>query len=50
MVVTLELGVWSDDYGYIGLEEQALVTEDGAQWFSPPQDEPILIASTDGRK
>ncbi len=46
MVVTLELGVWSDDYGYIGLEEQALVTEDGAEWFSPPQDEPILIASS----
>jgi Xaa-Pro aminopeptidase len=43
MVVTLELGVWIEEYGYFGLEEQALVTEKGAEWFSPPQDELILI-------
>jgi Xaa-Pro aminopeptidase len=43
-LLTIELGVWTD-YGYIGLEEEALVTETGAEWFWPPQTEPILIAS-----
>jgi Xaa-Pro aminopeptidase len=42
-LLTIELGVWTE-HGYIGLEEEALVTESGAEWFWPPQTEPILIA------
>jgi len=43
-LLTIELGVWTE-HGYIGLEEEALVTASGAEWFWPPQTEPILIAS-----
>jgi len=42
-LLTIELGVWTE-HGYTGLEEEALVTESGAEWFWPPQTEPILIA------
>jgi Xaa-Pro aminopeptidase len=39
-VVTLELGVDDvDGRGYLGLEEMALVTEDGFEWLSSPQRE-----------
>ena len=41
-LLTLELGIWTDD-GYFGLEEEALITEDGARWFWPPQTELRLI-------
>lgn len=41
-VFTLELGVRSE-FGYIGLEEEILITADGCEWFSPPQKSIILI-------
>lgn len=41
-VFTIELGVQTDA-GYIGLEEDVLVTQDGVEWLAPPQTELILI-------
>lgn len=44
MVFTLELGV-PTPYGYIGIEEEVIVTAHGCRFLSPPQRELILIAS-----
>jgi Xaa-Pro aminopeptidase len=41
-VFTLELGVRSP-FGYIGIEEEILVTSDGYEWLAPPQKKLILI-------
>ena len=41
-VFTLELGIRSQ-FGYISLEEEIIVTEDGYEWMSPPQKELMLI-------
>jgi Xaa-Pro aminopeptidase len=41
-VYTLELGVQTDA-GFIGLEEDVLVTRDGIEWLAPPQTELILV-------
>jgi Xaa-Pro aminopeptidase len=41
-VFTLELGVRSE-HGYIGLEEEIVITEDGCEWLAPPQTAPWLI-------
>lgn len=41
-VFTIELGV-NTDAGYIGLEEDVLVTKNGAEWLAPPQTELMLI-------
>jgi Xaa-Pro aminopeptidase len=38
-VFTLELGVAVLGRGYIGLEEDVLVTADGLEWLSTPQRE-----------
>lgn len=35
-VYTLELGV-ETEWGYLGQEDLALVTDEGAEWFHPPQ-------------
>jgi Xaa-Pro aminopeptidase len=43
-VLTLELLVFNE-FGYFSLEEEALVTETGAEWFWSPQEELILITS-----
>lgn len=43
-VVTLELLVFNE-YGYFSLEEEAITTETGAEWFWPPQEELILVPS-----
>ncbi len=43
-VFTLEFGVRSP-FGYISLEEEILVTEDGYEWVSPPQKELLYIRS-----
>ncbi len=42
-VFTLELGVKVPGYGYIGLEEDVLVTPRGAEWISHPQTELWVI-------
>jgi Xaa-Pro aminopeptidase len=42
-VFTLELGVAVPNRGYIGLEEDVLVTEDGIEWLSTPQRDLWLV-------
>ncbi|MEJ2209242.1 MAG: Xaa-Pro peptidase family protein [Anaerolineae bacterium] len=41
-VYAVELGVEVEGYGYVGLEENVLVTETGAEYLSEPQVEAIL--------
>ena len=43
-VFTLELGVPVPGFGFIGLEEDVLVCEDGLDWLSQPQEQIILIS------
>ncbi len=42
-VFAIELGVEVEAYGYIGLEENVVVTDNGAQWLSDPQTDPWLL-------
>jgi Xaa-Pro aminopeptidase len=42
-VFTIEPGLAVADYGYLGLEEDVLLTEKGAEYFSEPQREIVLI-------
>jgi Xaa-Pro aminopeptidase len=44
-VFTLEYGVPVPGRGYIGLEEDVLVTADGIEWLSTPQRELWLVPS-----
>lgn len=41
-IFTVEPGIFLPDYGYIGIEEDVLVTENGAQFLSKPQTELIV--------
>lgn len=42
VVFTLELGV-KTEHGYVGLEDEVIVTSDGCEWFSQPQEEIYLV-------
>ena len=42
-VFTLELGVPVPGFGFVGLEEDVLVREDGLEWLSHPQEQIFLI-------
>ncbi|MGA7671802.1 MAG: Xaa-Pro peptidase family protein [Nitrolancea sp.] len=42
-VFTLEIATNVPGYGRVSLEEDVVVTEDGCEFLSPPQTEPILI-------
>jgi Xaa-Pro aminopeptidase len=42
-VYTIEPGLMVPGFGYIGIEEDVLVTEDGGQYLSPPQTELITL-------
>jgi len=42
-VFTIEPGLAVKDYGYIGLEEDVVITENGAKYFTEPQREIVLI-------
>lgn len=41
-IYTLELGIAIPKYGYIGLEEDVLVTENGNEYLGKPQDKLVL--------
>lgn len=41
-VYAVELGIEVEGYGYVGLEENVLVTEAGVEYLSTPQVKPIL--------
>ncbi|HEY0755858.1 MAG TPA: Xaa-Pro peptidase family protein [Ktedonobacteraceae bacterium] len=42
VVFTLELGVMTE-HGYIGLEDEIIVTANGNEWFSQPQEKVYLV-------
>jgi len=42
-IFTLELGVHVPDLGFVGLEEDVLVTDGGIEWLSKPQTELICV-------
>lgn len=42
-VYTLELGVMLEGIGYVGLEEDVLVKEDGVEWLSRRQDQVYIL-------
>jgi Xaa-Pro aminopeptidase len=42
-VFTVEYGTAVPGHGYIGLEEDVVVTEDGVEWLSTPQRELWLV-------
>jgi Xaa-Pro aminopeptidase len=42
-VFTIEPGLTVTGYGYLGLEEDVLMTEDGAEYFTKPQTEIVLL-------
>jgi Xaa-Pro aminopeptidase len=47
-IFTLELGVRSE-FGYIGIEEEILITANGCEWLAPPQKSLILVPPRRGK-
>ncbi|MGB9521738.1 MAG: M24 family metallopeptidase, partial [Anaerolineales bacterium] len=48
-VYTIEPGLMVEEYGYVGLEEDVLVTEHGVEFLTQPQKEWIFVAREDQR-
>lgn len=46
MVFTLECGL-ETSHGYVGLEEEIVIENDGARWLSPPQTQLRLVTSNE---
>jgi len=42
-IFTIEPGLAVSNYGYLGLEEDVVITENGAEYFTEPQREIVLI-------
>ena len=42
-IFTIEPGLAVPNYGYLGLEEDVFITENGAEYFTEPQREIVLI-------
>jgi len=42
-VYTIEPGLAVNNYGYLGLEEDVFITENGAEYFTKPQTEIVLL-------
>ena len=44
-IFAIELGTMVDGYGYIGLEEMVMVTDEGAEYLSHPQRDIVVIGT-----
>ncbi len=42
-IYTIEPGLAVNGYGYMGLEEDVFITQNGAEYFYPPQSEVVLL-------